>query len=454
MMDEQVARSTSAARLGRLPMAWPQYSILLMMVAFIAVEGLDLGLTGVIIPPLKGLLHWTPGQIGLFGLASTLGVVVGLIPSGMLQDVIGRKRIAIAGMVVFCVFTGSTGFVSATSALILFRFLAGLGAGAVFPVPYTYLAEFMPTVYRGRGVAWGQMGLVIGYIISPLVALLVYSIEPAVSGWRVIAFLDFIPLVLLPLLIKNLPESPRWLEAKGFHDRARVIVEQMESYYTRREQALPPIPSAEAVQSQASVWSFLHGVYIGRWIAVTLMYIGAFIPFYITLTYLPTIMTDRGYALIGGVFFAVITNVINLFGNLLQGYLADVWGRRPTIFTFSLVGVVAAVLFGYATNYPFLVILTALVGFCVLPIFLVIKLYCGECFPTDMRATASGTAETVSRFVGGVLPIFFVPFLLKGVGITGLYWFAGIALLVLVSGVAYFSLRETKGMSMEQTSSA
>ena len=143
-----------AGRLDRLPLSSFSYKLLIMMAPAWVIEAYDIGIVGPTIAVLKDLWKPTAAQIATLAIASTIGVVVGLIPSGMLVDRFGRRRVLLYGIAWFSIFTGLGGLAPNIDVLTVCRFLAGLGMGAVFPLPYVYLAEFLAPTSRAKFVGY------------------------------------------------------------------------------------------------------------------------------------------------------------------------------------------------------------------------------------------------------------------------------------------------------------
>src|SRR5437660_10788662 len=118
--------------------------------------------------------------------------------------------------------------------------------GAIFPIPYAMAAELTPRHFRGAMAGFLDSFLSVGYLLAPLLA---FAFLPRLSldfGWRTLFYIGAFPLVYVPVLLKWMPESPRWLEVKGHTREADAIVSRLEHDIERRtRQQLPP-PKIEA----------------------------------------------------------------------------------------------------------------------------------------------------------------------------------------------------------------
>src|SRR5207253_3372304 len=134
------------------------------------------------------------------------------------------------------------GFAPTPAALVVLRFVAGLGMGAIFPIPYAMAAELTPQHFRGAMTAILDSFLSVGYFAAPLIAFAVIPSMAQDMGWRVLFYVGGFPLLVVPVLLKWMPESPRWLEVKGHIREADAIVSRLEHDIERRtgEQLPPP----------------------------------------------------------------------------------------------------------------------------------------------------------------------------------------------------------------------
>src|SRR5947209_577288 len=235
-------RMTIPARIDRLPMSREIWGIMLLAGVAWLVESYDVGVIGSVLPSLQKEFQLGAFSVGLLAIASTLGIVIGVIPAGWMADTIGRKKILIAGTAWYAVFSLLCGFAPTPAALVVLRFVAGLGMGAIFPIPYAMAAELTPRHFRGAMTAVLDSFLSVGYFAAPLIA---FAVIPSMSqdmGWRVLFYVGAFPLVYVPVLLKWMPESPRWLEVKGRTSEADAIVSRLEHDIERRtgEQLPPP----------------------------------------------------------------------------------------------------------------------------------------------------------------------------------------------------------------------
>src|SRR3974390_3934267 len=132
--------------------------------------------------------------------------------------------------------------------LIICRFVQGLGLGAEIVVGYSTLTEFVPPKSRGRWLSFMAFLVVAGF---PATAILSYLIIPT-WGWRPMFVIAGVGSLIVWYLRKNLPESPRWLEAQGRTAEAEALMQTIEKEVAAAGPLPEPIQSAPVPLLEAS----------------------------------------------------------------------------------------------------------------------------------------------------------------------------------------------------------
>ena len=159
-----------------------------MVILVWLVESFDIGLAQQNPPtPVLGHLQrdLTSTQVGLLGASATIGLVLGMLPAGRMVDVFGRKKVLIAGTALFSIFTACSAFSPNFTTLVILRVIAGLGEGAIFPVPYLMISELVNKRARGRIMGYAQWVLNCGYTLPALVGLWSVNTFSPDRSWRV-----------------------------------------------------------------------------------------------------------------------------------------------------------------------------------------------------------------------------------------------------------------------------
>ncbi|MCU4160394.1 MFS transporter [Acidiphilium sp. AL] len=454
-MEERVAAQAEiAARLERLPVTLLTWRIVIIAGLAWFTEALSIGSLGVSLPALRETLHLTPSDVGALVAFQTFGVVIGLIPAGRLADRYGRKRILIGGIVWYSVFTFLCGLVPGYHSLLWVRFAAGLGMGAIFPLPYAIVSEFVRKQHRTMFNGFMDACLSIGYFIAPLLGFVVFpNFDPTMS-WRIFFMIAASPIIYAAAVYWLLPESPRWLARKGRLAEAEAGIAQLEAKALQATgRPLPPpeipVPGAEPTVVSGRFSQLFGPALIGRTITRSISATGVFFMFYVVMTYMPTIFVSHGFKFATSLIFTAIITAAAIPGKLANGWLAERRGRRTAYVTFMGAAGIGAVFFAIAGSVTSSVLFACVMSFFGTGAFPALKMSFAEQYPIDLRATGSATVEAVSRFFGGVVGAYVLPVLLhrEGQAIS----FVIIAIVAFIGVVTELtSTVETQGKTLEE----
>ena len=170
-------------------------------------DGADLQLLANVIPAI--MREWgVPRSAFAPALAVGLvGMMVGGATGGMIGDRVGRKIALLSSVLVFGLATLATALATDLSSLSLYRFLAGLGLGGAIPNAASLASEFVPRRHRSFAVTLTIVCVPLGGTLAGLLAIRMLPI-----GWRSIFIVGgLVPLGIAFVLMKLLPESPRYL---------------------------------------------------------------------------------------------------------------------------------------------------------------------------------------------------------------------------------------------------
>lgn len=443
------------SRLDRLPMTPIHIRILVLLVLAWIVEAFDIGIVGSAIVALKSLWHLSASQLGILGISSTLGIAIGLIPSGMLADRFGRRGVVLFGVAIFGVFTLVSAFTPNFWAVVILRGIAGLGEGAVFPIPYLMLAEFVNTNRRGLSVGVSNGILTAAYVLPSIAGSWALSAFPLNTAWRV-PFLvgGIIPVLLLGPLAWGLPESPRFLLKQGYIDEVRAMVEAMERLAGLPHDETLINPRAlyilqETGQRRVSARMLFRAPYLGRSAVSWLAYMGTLFMWYTMLVYSPLIFHQEGFQLGNAVLLTGLLMVVAGIGDAIQGFLSDWYGRKLLYGVYGGIAVIGLLLLGFHPQKAWVIGAGLLTFFFGLGIYPVAKLYIAEQYPTRLRGAGSAWGEMVGRTVSGVGFAYFVPALLAAGGVRLVFGLVAGLVAVLIAPVMIWG-RETARISVEE----
>jgi MFS transporter, putative metabolite:H+ symporter len=446
------------ARVERLPLT--RYIWFLAFLAAMAwfVESIDIGAMGVVLPTLKKLLGLTPSQVGLLAVASTIGIVVGLIPAGRIADRYGRKAVLVWGVIIYASFTILAAFSNGLGMLLALRFLSGIGMGAVFPLPYAIITEFVPKDRRTFFNGFLDAGLSLGYFGAPLLGFAVFGALPPDTAWRVFFVVAGLPLIYAIFVAKYMPESPRWLARSGRVDEADAEMTRIESIVAKQSgRPLAPIDasaiataSAKRIEPRSVAWyAPWTPLFLGRTITAMICAVGTFFMFYIVMIFFPSIFHERGLDIAGSLLFAAVITGAAIPGKLLNGWLGERFGRKPMYMLFmGLAGVGCLFFLGALGSTTLMLVYACAMSFFGTGAFPVLKIWYAEQYPTPVRGTGAATVEMVARLLGGVVGAYMFPSIVAKQGLGTAFTAVAIVTFVGVAVMAIFG-RETRGKTLE-----
>ncbi|MEM3829428.1 MAG: MFS transporter [Conexivisphaerales archaeon] len=451
------------ARLERLPISRYHWTLVILVALIYMYESLDLGITGTVSTVLYKFPGHTPFLIALFGVAVVIGIVIGMLFSGRLADRYGKRKVLLYGLIVLIGMSGVIAVIPANFILlIVLRIIQGVGAGAVYAFPYSYLVEFIPKNRRGFFIGFIDLFFVFGYFLAPTISLYVIPFLPASLSWRIVFAIGFVPIVLYPLYYKYIPESPRWLERNGRYFEADYLVSSIEAKVKKQfKTELPtPIISEEILEVETKkirpreIFTRKYLKYsVPLWIYTSAMLSG----FYVSNVYAPTIFEALGFTAFTALLLTMLMNGIMLFPKMGVMFLADKVGRKIlAILLMALSGILGVILYLVHVN----VIVTAVL---VMGVFWAVnansplwRMFASEIYPTPARQTGVYFNEMISRLWSGVIFTLIIGYdivstSLKGVArINAIYFsYLLIALIAFIGAASVYFLKETAKKQLE-----
>ncbi|MFH9828076.1 MFS transporter [Streptomyces bobili] len=457
------------ARLDRLPWSRWHWTIVIGLGTVWILDGLEVTVVGNIAGRLSepgSGLPITSGQVtGIAAALYVAGACLGALFWGRLTDRWGRKKLFMITLAVYLGATALTAISFDTWWFLLFRFLTGFGIGGEYAAINSAIDELIPAEYRGRvdliinGSFW--LGAVGGSLLS--IVALNTDLFAANVGWRLTFALGAVLALVILLVRRHVPESPRWLMIHGRDGEAEEIVSSIERRIESERGV--PLPAAEGeltIHQRRSV-SFVEigrtvfSDYRRRAVLGFSLFIGqAFLYNAITFGFGAILTTffdvPTGHT---GYYFAVIA-LGNFCGPLLLGKLFDTVGRRIMISsTYLLSGLL---LFGTAWLFDrgSLSATTMTACWCAVLFFASAGassayLTVSEIFPMETRAMSIAFFYALGTAAGGISgPLLFAELTGTGkVGDTVLAFQIGAALMCAAGLVAAFLAVRAERRSLE-----
>ncbi|GHF25153.1 MULTISPECIES: MFS transporter [Streptomyces] len=462
--------STSVpARLDRLPWSRWHWTVVIGLGTVWILDGLEVTVVGNIAGRLaekgSGLPISSGGVTGMAAALYVAGACSGALFFGRLTDKFGRKKLFMVTLAVYLAATALTAASFSSWWFFTFRFLTGFGIGGEYAAINSAIDELIPAVYRGRvdliinGSFW--LGAIGGSLLSIL--MLDTAIFARAVGWRLTFGLGVVLGLVILLVRRQVPESPRWLFIHGRGEEAEELVDAIEARIAAEKGApLPPATGRITIRQRGSIGfrviaRTLFKDYTRRAILGLALFVGqAFLYNAITFGFGAILTKFFGVSTSHtGYYFAVIA-AGNFLGPLFLGKLFDTLGRRIMISsTYLLAGVllfVTAYFFSTGSlNATTLTACWAVVLFFASAGASSAYLTVSEIFPMETRAMAIAFFYAVGTAAGGISgPLLFSQLTSSGViGDTVLAFDIGATLMCLAGLTAALLAVRAEGRSLE-----
>ncbi len=390
--------------------------------------------------------------------AGFAGMFVGANVLSVAADRFGRRRVFILNMVLYAVFSLASAFAPDPEIFVILRFLSGIGLGAELVLVDSYLAEMLPARARGRMTAWAYT---IGFLGVPIAALLGGRFVArheilGIDGWRWLLILGGLAAVFVLAVRSMLPESPRWLEIRGRHAEARVVVESIVEAVGADVGPLDVIPDGrggasrhgeDEVRRVTDVLRIAFRDYRSRSVMLIIFQVLQTVAYFGFGTLAPLVLVHKGFHVTESLAYSALSFAGYPLGSLVSVPLVERFERKHLIIASALAIAVFGVVFAAASSVAVIVaagfLLTAVSNvFCN-----AFHIYQAEILPTAIRSTASGAAYSLSRAASAVLPFIAVP-LLTAFGPVVVFAGSAVLIVLLCVDVALLGPRST-GLDLE-----
>jgi SP family xylose:H+ symportor-like MFS transporter len=466
----QIATSTSASATAFEDELRIRYVWMIALVA--AMGGLLFGYDWVVIggakPFYEAFFHLnSAAQVGWANSSALVGCFVGSLMAGRMSDSLGRKKVLVFSALLFAISSVLTGWSYSFATFITWRIVGGVAIGLASNVSPMYIAEISPAAWRGRLVSLNQLALVIGILTAQIANWRIAEKMPepisqtmfAASwnvqfGWRWMFTAVAIPSIIFLATTPLIPESPRWLVARGKPEAARRILERIggPAYSEHELQAISETLSASTGKHD---WRAFRApriqklVLMGVCLAVLQQASGINILF----NYAEEVYRSAGYGVNDILFNIVVTGTINLIFTIVAMLLVDRFGRRRLMLLGCLgVGfshVAASFAYRQGLHGTWVLVLTLCAIACyAMSLAPVTWVLITEIFPNQVRATAVSISVAALWIACFVLTYTF-PLLNGAFGTAGTFFIYGL-ICFLGACFVFFFVPETKGKSLEQ----
>lgn len=372
--------------------------ILFWGVLILIIDGYDLAIVGAALPSIMEEMGVDATQAGFMASSALFGMMVGAMLLGTIADRVGRRLAICISVVLFSVFTAAAGLASDPITFRVLRFIAGLGIGGVLPIMTAQMAEFAPGKLRSRLVTLVFAGYSIGGILVAAVGK--QLIES--WGWESVFYTAGLPVLLIPFIIRTMPESMPFLIKTGRIDELRGTVARLapEAHVTRET-----VFTAPAGRGDAPISGLFQD---GRGFSTVMIWLAFFMGLFMTYalsSWLTKLMALSGYSLGSALNFVIVFNLGAMIGAVFGGWLGDRYNIKTVLIIFYAVGAISLTLMGYTRSTELLFLVVFVVGASTLGTQLLAYAYAGSFYPVEIRSTGVGFASGVGRAGAILAPI-------------------------------------------------
>jgi MFS transporter, SP family, arabinose:H+ symporter len=405
-------------------------------------------------------------QEGWFVASALLGCIIGVAFAGILADRFGRKAILFLSAFLFAASAIGCTIAPEQVSLIVFRLIGGLGIGVASMLAPLYISEISIPQYRGRMVTLYQFAITVGILAAYYSNALLLSWSHAFAShsgflhwivvnevWRSMFGVGVIPAALFFVLLFFIPQSPRWLTAQGYPDKAKAILARVTNE-TTAEREIADIQATLAQETGSVRQLFQPGLRLALFLGVSIAVLSQLTGINVIIYYGPRIFAEAGFGLSDSLDSQVIIGVMNVLSTILALWKIDQFGRKPLLLT----GVIGMMVFlacigiffytGSHNNILLVACILLYVTFFAFSFGCVTWTLLSEIYPTHIRGRAMSIA-TLSLWCGTFVMGQTFPWLLETLGGAGTFLLFGLMCVPAIL-IAWKLLPETKGKTLEE----
>lgn len=385
--------------------------------------------------------------------SSLIGTVIGSLIAGFPAQKYGRKKVLMFIAILYLLSAIGCALTSAWILFVMFRFIGGLAVGASSVVGPMYISEIAPAKLRGRLAGSFQLNIVAGIFVAYLTNFLFVDIGE--DSWRWMLGIMVVPASLFWMLLRTIPESPRWLILQHRDEEAIPTMKRIGEEDTTRaiEDIRVSVADTSARPEKEKLFQKKYSKPIV--FAVILAMFNQLSGINAIIYYAPRIFEMAGFSKEDAYLQPVYIGAANLFFTLLAMTVIDRLGRK----TLLLIGSVGMILFLGLTAYAFnsgvsgdrsvIIYLIGFIAFFAFSQGAVIWVFISEIFPNSVRSQG-GSLGSFTHWIMAAIISWTFPVIVEGSEKGGMYSFMFYSVMMLLHLIFVWKwLPETKGRSLE-----
>jgi sugar porter (SP) family MFS transporter len=400
---------------------------------------------------LTSVFHLTPSLLAWTVSIGLVGTILGALTSGALGQKIGGREALRIMAVLYLLSSIGCAFAWNWDALMVARFIGGIGIGGSSVLGPVYIAELAPAKWRGRLVGMFQINIVIGILLAYLSNYIITTRHLGALQWRWEFGVAIVPSVLFLVMLYGIPRSSRWLVTTNQTDEALDVLRLMGS--PNSEEELKEIIESVHMERGAKQEPLFNGKYNKPiLLAITIGMFNQLSGINAILYYSNSIFASAGFHDASAALQTVAVGLVNLLATFLGMALIDKLGRKTLLLIGALGMVVALVGVGavFATNSHQNLLVWCLMLFIVFFAISqgsVIWVYISEVFPSRVRSKGQSLGSSSHWIMNAIIAFLFPQIAVRSHAVP-FFFFAG--MMALQFFVVLFVYPETKGQTLEK----
>lgn len=394
-MQIDVHKLSDGARFNRF-----HAGVLAWCAIIIICDGYDLAVAGIALPSIMKAMGVTAQNAGFMVSSALFGMMFGAIFLGTVADRIGRRYAIAICLALFSVFTAAAGLTQDPYVFSAMRFLAGLGIGGVMPNVVAQMTEYSPRKIRATMVTLMFSGYAVGGMLAALLGKgLIES-----YGWSSVFLAAGAPVVLIPFILKSLPESmPFLIRHQRIAELKQILTRITPAYLPNERDQF--VVAAHDNTGGAPIRKLFQD---GRGFSTVMFWVAFFMCLFMVYalsSWLTKLMANAGYSLGSALTFVLVLNFGAVIGAIGGGWLADRFHIKYVLVGMYALAAVSITLLGFKVPTATLFVLVGLAGASTIGTQIVTYAYAGQFYPTAVRSTGIGWASGVGRSGAIIAPI-------------------------------------------------
>lgn len=409
----------------------------------------------------------SPSLTGWAMSCALVGCLIGALSAGPMSTRFGRRRLLTLSALAFAVSSVGVGLAQHLAAFVLWRIVGGYAIGLASGISPVYIAEISPARSRGLLVSLNQLAIVFGIVLAQAANWMIARPVPANAsaqeilaswngqwGWRWMFGVTAIPSALFLIATFLVPESPRWLAARGRSQKAFDILKRLggSAYAT---QVMGELASVAPMEEPGAAGGELFSPKVRKILAlgIALAVLQQWCGINVIFNYAQEIFASAGYQVSDILFNIVITGAVNAVFTVAALFTIDRYGRRVLLLSgiaglFAIYVVLGMCYELHVHGMPMLILVVLAIACYAMSLAPVTWVVISEIFPTRVRGAAMSIAVG-SLWVACFVLTYTFPLLNARLGPAATFWSYG--LVCLVGWVfLYRRLPETKEKSLER----